>query len=705
MAFTKIAAAGIGTTETVTVDGLTVINNGSFGGNLSVGGTLTYEDVTNVDSVGLITARNGIVVGSGITLSKDGNIFTTGISTFGGNIQMGADNPEFEMNAGGPRFRVPSANTLSIFTTGGLGSTSDERVRLDSSGRLLLGTTTPGDSTADDLTIATSGSTGITIRTGTSNQGNIYFADGTSGTSQYSGLISYNHSTNHMFFGTNDGTERLRIDSNGTVVLKNTAAAVTRSDFFGSLRPISQIASTWNAYHSLTRHDAGSTYGPYLILAKNRNDAYNSNTIVQDNDELGNISFQGNDGSVFREGARIRAEVDGTPGDDDMPGTLTFATNAGSGVVERVRIDSSGRLLINTTNNSNGHISSSNLAVQGADLAIFKDSGGDNVGVSGHKLKFVTQSGSLGEIDVLSEGGGGPSGRGGAMLFYTKENNTGSAAERARITNTGLFGIGVTPSYRFHVKAGSVDQTARFDNSKTADTNINYIGVSLGNASTTGTALFGITGHSTAGSQACWIGMAGDDVAGGYGLKVFRGGNAVAMQRFAVGTQDHSGFVSGTDASMIIAYSKTHRFGLHIRPTDNDTGGGAPALFQNQAGTTIGSITANASNVAFNTSSDYRLKENDISIIDGITRLKKLRPIKFNWKTDTEKTVDGFLAHEVSSSVPEAVIGEKDAVNEDGSIKPQQLDYSKLVPLLTAALQEEIAKRESLEARLDAAGL
>ena len=81
MAFTKITAAGIGSTETVTLDGLSVINNGSFGGNLTVSGVLTYEDVTNVDSVGLITARNGIVVGSGITLSKDGDGFFTGVVT------------------------------------------------------------------------------------------------------------------------------------------------------------------------------------------------------------------------------------------------------------------------------------------------------------------------------------------------------------------------------------------------------------------------------------------------------------------------------------------------------------------------------------------------------------------------------------------------------------------------------------------------
>ncbi len=87
MAFTKITAAGIGSTETVTLDGLSVINNESIGGNLTVtgnatvGGVLTYEDVTNVDSVGLVTARNGIVVGSGITLSKDGDGFFTGIVT------------------------------------------------------------------------------------------------------------------------------------------------------------------------------------------------------------------------------------------------------------------------------------------------------------------------------------------------------------------------------------------------------------------------------------------------------------------------------------------------------------------------------------------------------------------------------------------------------------------------------------------------
>ena len=83
MAFTKIAAAGIGSTETVTLHSLEVLNNAT------VGGVLTYEDVTNVDSIGIITARAGVLVGSGITLSKDGDIFATGVTTTGSLVSNG----------------------------------------------------------------------------------------------------------------------------------------------------------------------------------------------------------------------------------------------------------------------------------------------------------------------------------------------------------------------------------------------------------------------------------------------------------------------------------------------------------------------------------------------------------------------------------------------------------------------------------------
>jgi len=120
-----------------------------------------------------------------------------------------------------------------------------------------------------------------------------------------------------------------------------------------------------------------------------------------------------------------------------------------------------------------------------------------------------------------------------------------------------------------------------------------------------------------------------------------------------------------------------------------------------QSDSNVGSISGNGSNVAYNTSSDYRLKENEVLISDGIERLKTLKPYRFNFKTTPSKTVDGFFAHEVTA-VPEAIHGEKDAVEEDGSIKSQQLDYSKLTPLLTAALQEAIGKIENLETKVAA---
>jgi hypothetical protein len=114
----------------------------------------------------------------------------------------------------------------------------------------------------------------------------------------------------------------------------------------------------------------------------------------------------------------------------------------------------------------------------------------------------------------------------------------------------------------------------------------------------------------------------------------------------------------------------------------------------------VGSISTNASATAYNTSSDYRLKENVTAVTDGITRLQQLKPSRFNFIANPDKTVDGFIAHEVQAIVPEAIAGEKDAVDDDGNPKYQGIDQSKLVPLLTAALQEAIGEIESLKARV-----
>jgi len=133
---------------------------------------------------------------------------------------------------------------------------------------------------------------------------------------------------------------------------------------------------------------------------------------------------------------------------------------------------------------------------------------------------------------------------------------------------------------------------------------------------------------------------------------------------------------------------------------DGGTGTHSQIVFNNTNGV-AGQITTNGSSTNYATSSDYRLKENATAISDGITRLKTLKPYRFNFKADTSTTLDGFFAHEVTA-VPEAIIGTKDEIDADKNPVYQGIDQSKLVPLLTAALQEAVAKIEVLETKVAA---
>tara|TARA_R100000278_G_scaffold42005_2_gene37013 strand:+ start:3170 stop:4120 length:951 start_codon:yes stop_codon:yes gene_type:complete len=132
------------------------------------------------------------------------------------------------------------------------------------------------------------------------------------------------------------------------------------------------------------------------------------------------------------------------------------------------------------------------------------------------------------------------------------------------------------------------------------------------------------------------------------------------------------------------------------------TGGDVIFFINSDNGNEVGKITVQSSSTVYATSSDHRLKENVVTDWDATTRLKQLKPSRFNFKVDKDKTVDGFLAHEVSSIVPEAITGKKDAVDKDGNPEYQGIDQSKIVPLLTKALQEAVAKIETLEAKVTA---
>mgnify|MGYP003988573909 CR=1 FL=1 len=115
----------------------------------------------------------------------------------------------------------------------------------------------------------------------------------------------------------------------------------------------------------------------------------------------------------------------------------------------------------------------------------------------------------------------------------------------------------------------------------------------------------------------------------------------------------------------------------------------------------VGAIRTTWASTSYNTSSDYRLKENVTPISSATERLNALKPVRFNFKADKNETVDGFLAHEVQEVVPEAVSGEKDWVDEEGKPEYQAMDYAKVTPLLTAALQEALKAIEILKKEVE----
>ena len=220
--------------------------------------------------------------------------------------------------------------------------------------------------------------------------------------------------------------------------------------------------------------------------------------------------------------------------------------------------------------------------------------------------------------------------------------------------------------------------------------------------------------------------------------------------RFTIDSGGRLGVTSHIDISGGIFLSSVGSGGIAIQSTATANHSYVAYKMRNSSGSEVGSIAVTNSGTAFNTSSDYRLKENVSYSFDATSRLKQLKPARFNFISDADITVDGFIAHEVSSIVPEAITGAKDATesmanvvlnadgtrltddvtqekwvagklsttDEDGNtVKPiyasdttwvasqtvpkyQSIDQAKLVPLLTKALQEQQATIEALTARI-----
>ena len=659
-------------------EGNVIATKGTFSGDVGIGGTLTYEDVTNIDSVGLVTARSGIEIGArpgvAASISVDGNMIVSGISTF--------------------------------------------------NSRVLLGTTTEGQASADDLTIATSGNTGITLRSGTSNTGNIYFSDATSGTAEYAGYVSYSHSTNSLSFGTNDGTERLRITSDGKVginsaspeaeltvlttstvanslTFKAAAGQIFRNEdaefAFGlsnstpyplfiqgryknnsardiainslggkiligddtdeSTMGLSANVQTFGTDASTSgvaiRRGSNDAQAAFLVMSKSRNTSVGSRTILQNGDEVGNIFFVADDGTDLASNtAAIKSQIDAAPGANDTPGNLTFWTTAdgSNSATQRMKIDSSGRLLV-------GHTSPTSVGVGAA---------------YNHPLQVIGNSYDTSGIVAARYSDS----TGGAQLHLVKSRNATKGSQTIVQVDDTLGFIrwygsdGTDTTNAAATISAEVDATPASDKIPgrlsfwTTDT-LTYPRERL-RIQSNGNVMVGDAAGFTSNTAKFDIFFAG----GGSGQPTY-------VTRFFQNTDSQN-----TDHACIQL--------RHAAATGSQTA--VMIDFKNAAGSSHGSIKMAASSVSFNTTSDYRLKENEVTISDAISKVKQLKPYTFNFKADSNTTIDGFFAHEAQEVVPYAVTGEKDAE------EMQSMDYGKLTPLLTAALQEAITKIETLEA-------
>ena len=421
-------------------------------------------------------------------------------------------------------------------------------------------------------------------------------------------------------------------------------------------------------------------------------------------DIAGNIALTASDPKIFfNSGGSMISNA-------NVANTLAFFTD---GSTERMRINSSGNIGIGTTSPVE------KLTVDGGIRLVTANgetnritslpSGSYTVGVSGGAAIGFTRT---------ADGGGGSD-----QIIFETHHQGNSHGERMRIDKDGNVGIGTTsPSSKLNVQGGNLivrndtngQAIHQFQNRNTTSGSSAMTSELHFNFARTGTPTMNLSAaRIIAGKEREWVGAASNQD----GFLAFHTClNETPTERMRISS---SGVRFGATAAIqsekytffrpesegnTLAYfhegASADVTGVIFRHGRALSGfNGKQIGFLRNDGTEVGSIVSGINSTGYNTSSDYRLKENVTAISDGITRLKTLKPYKFNFKDDTTKlVVDGFFAHEVSSVVPIAVTGTKDQVDSENNPVYQGIDQSKLVPLLVAAVQELIGKVEALEA-------
>ena len=743
----------------------------STDGGVSIAGTLTYEDVTNVDAVGIVTGRElinaqkQIHVGTGVSVKAGGLNVTAGITTvqalqattgaFTGNLTITNTAPQISL--------VDSDNNsdFSIYGASGVFNIYDET------------------NSASRLTIASDGV--VTIAQGLLLSSTLTIPDS---------IIHSGDTNTKIRFPAADtitaetsGIERIRINSSGNFGVA-TASPAQKFHVYGN-SGTTAIAlgdnSTTQPYMLL---EARETQNLCTVHSRTNNPlTFEINQSeymrIKQNGHVGiGTDDPGQDLTIYADGPNFRMTHSGNTNQYnsayvhvDETGMEFNSYQEGTGTRrpiifkqytdERARIDSSGRLLVGSTSSRTIANHAARIQLQGTDyqtstLSITNNANAGN----GAFIFFASQrSGSVGGSTIVQNNDSI-----GTLRFFAGDGtDINSYAAEIQVNIDGTPGSNDVPGrITFKTTAdGAAGPTERMRIDATGNTHFGSGGTLNGSNTVSivpsdGLINFGMDGRTefVTSTNSCYIysgeGSSGTTLAGDLILQSRSNQNRTI--RFVTGSSPTqrayvneygigvSGAVSATPTS-----SSTRAASFNSWVVDNSQGGQSVGTVKinSQKGIALdcnryytsgdiavfrinndyeGAIYVSPSGVNYNTTSDYRLKENEVVISDGISRVKQLKPYKFNFKSQPSVTEEGFFAHEVQSVVPTAVVGEKDAtmttyyeegdtipdgkaigdVKDANAVNPQTIDRAKLVPLLTAALQEEIAKREALEVRVAA---
>jgi len=419
---------------------------------------------------------------------------------------------------------------------------------------------------------------------------------------------------------------------------------------------------------TLTSTDTDANSGPLLELSRNVTGA--------NNDFLGQVIFKGKDtaGNVHTFG-RVSTQIKtATSGSETSRMVLT--TNVGGSEVSRIDILPTETVINDDSGNLDFRVESSSLAnmfhVDGGEDKIFIGHGATH-SYDAYGVEVMMQLEAVGTAPYAGFGMNQNSNDAdSSVLIFGKSRGTALASTTivqdgdvlGRIEFQGMDGsdleTGCSIKGMVDGTPGANDMPGRLDFLTTPD----------GGHS----ALQRMRLHA---SGSLSVGSTVDSAT----LTVSSGGRACVMHSGATGnTQDILNIVGNGNAT-----NNAIRF---FHGTNVSLSGGS----------VVGTIAINTNSTTYNTSSDYRLKENVDYDWDATTRLKQLKPARFNFITDDTNTlVDGFLAHEAQAVVPECATGTHNEVDDDGAAIMQGIDQSKLVPLLVKTIQELEARIKTLE--------